>query len=340
MAKSYSKKRVKFPTKTAQMEFFNLLKKEPSLSTEAIAAIGKVGVRQISEWKNAKSTIPLPVFDTLLKISKIPRPTNIQILDQYSHIQSAAKKGGIATFKKYGRIIQNEELRKENWQRWWNNVGIHKKHKILERRIVHKPKKDSDLAELCGVLIGDGGLTKYQVKITLNCDTDNLYSIFITKLLKKLFHIDPKLYKVKNSKALNVCISRIDLVLFLTTLGIKFGNKLKQELSMPEWIRKSKKYTIACIRGMVDTDGCVIHETHTIKGKKYRYYRLNFSSASPKLINQTKLALEELGFHPKIRNKGRAVQLENIAEICDYFRRVGTHNPKHKERLGMGVGVV
>lgn len=302
-----------------------------------MASIGKVGVRQVSDWRNAKSTIPLHVFDTLLKISKIPRPSNIETLDQYSHIPSAAKKGGAATFKKYGGIIQNEELRRKNWQKWWGKIGIHKKHKILERKIIHKPNKNSDLAELCGILIGDGGLTTYQVKITLNCDTDSLYSKFVINLLRKLFLVNPKLYKVKNSKALNVCVSRINLVLFLTALGIKSGNKLKQEISIPEWIRNSKKYTMACIRGMIDTDGCVIHETHTIKGKRYRYYRLNFRSASPKLIHQTKLALEGLGFHPKIRNKGESVQLENLKEICDYFKRVGTHNPKHTKRLGMGV---
>jgi len=337
MAESYSKKRVKFLTKNDQIEFFNLLKKEHGLSTQAIASIGKVGIRQVSDWKNAKSTIPLSVFNTLLKTLKVPCPTNIQILDQYSHIIAAAKKGGAATFKKYGGVIQNEELRRTNWQKWWNKIGIHKRHKILERKIVRKPKKNADLAEFCGILIGDGGLTKYQVKITLNSITDKPYSIFVKKLIKKLFCEDPKLYPVRDTRALNICVSRIDLVSFLTTLGIKLGNKLKQEVSMPEWVRKSKKYTIACIRGMVDTDGCVIHETHTIKGKKYRYYRLNLSSSSPKLIEQTKLALEELGFHPKVRNKGKSVQLENLEEICDYFKRVGTHNPKHIKRLGMGV---
>ncbi len=337
MAESYSKKRVKFLTKSDQVEFFNLLKKEPGLSTEAIASIGKIGVRQVSDWRNAKSTIPLPVFDTLLKISKIPRPTNIQVLDQYSHIPFAAQKAYLATIKKYGRIPKNEKLRKENWEKWWNTIGTHKKHKILERKIVHKPRKSSDLAELCGILIGDGGLTKYQMKITLNGDTDRLYSIFVTKLIKKLFHVDTKLYKVRVGKAVNICVSSTDLVLFLTTLGIKCGNKLKQGLSIPGWIMKSRKYTIACIRGIVDTDGSVIHEIHTVKRKKYRYYRVNLRSASSKLIEQTKQVLEGLGFHPKVRNKGTSVQLENIEEICDYFKRVGTHNPKHIKRLRMGV---
>lgn len=38
---------------------------------------------------------------------------------------------------------------------------------------------------------------------------------------------------------------------------------------------------------MIDTDGSVVIETHNIKKKKYTYYRLNFTSASPFLIDQT-----------------------------------------------------
>ena len=115
--------------------------------------------------------------------------------------------------------------------------------------------------------------------------------------------------------------------------GILIGNKLKQNLSIPEWIIKSQKYLIPCIRGMVDTDGSVVIETHNTKGKKYIYYRLNFTSASPILIDQTYQTLKKIGFNPKIRRNGRAVQLEKIEEICDYFKRIGTSNPKHLKRL-------
>ena len=43
--------------------------------------------------------------------------------------------------------------------------------------------------------------------------------------------------------------------------------------------------------------------------------------------------LKKMGFNPKIRSKGRAVQLEKMSEICDYLKRIGTSNPKHLERL-------
>ena len=142
------------------------------------------------------------------------------------------------------------------------------------------------------------------------------------------------MHKVRGTKALNICISRTDLVNFLAKHGLKVGNKLKQNLSIPEWILRSPKYIIPCIRGMVDTDGSVVIETHLIKNKKYSYPRLNFTSASPILVGQTVHLLEKLGFHPKIRRRGRSVQLENIKEIWEYFKRIGTSNPKHMKRFG------
>ena len=169
--------------------------------------------------------------------------------------------------------------------------------------------------------------------ITLNNETDKMYSIFVIRLLKKLFKIDPKVYKIKNAKAINISISRRNLIEFLIGLGLKQGHKINQHISVPDWIMKSKKYQIACLRGMIDTDGSVVLETHTIKNKKYTYPRINFSSASPFLIQHAFFIFLRLGFSPKIRSNGRAVQLENLAEICQYFSVVGSSNPKHLDRI-------
>jgi hypothetical protein len=97
---------------------------------------------------------------------------------------------------------------------------------------------------------------------------------------------------------------------------------------------KSKKFKIACLRGLIDTDGCVVHETHKINSRTYIYPRLNFTSASPLLVEQSILILKELGFNPKIRRKNkRSVQLENLSEVCQYFNVVGSSNPKHRKRI-------
>ena len=334
MPKSYEEKRVKFLNRAEQKEFIKLVEKRIGANTKKLALISKVSTRQITDWKNAKSTLSLYAFKKFLLLSKIPSPKGIEIIERYAHIKSAGKKGFLAVFKKYGKFPKNEKRRKENWEKWWKTLGKYQKREIFKRKSIKIPKKSIELAELCGILIGDGGITKRQVKITLNCETDKIYSEFVIKLLRKLFNIKPKVYKIKNTKALNISISRSDLVDFLFRHDLKVGNKLKQNLSIPEWILKSKTYIAPCLRGMVDTDGCVVVETHLIKNKKYSYPRLNFTSASPLLVGQTVYVLEKLGFHPKIRRSGRSVQLENILEIWEYFKRIGTSNTKHLKRLG------
>src|SRR3989344_4131780 len=215
MLKSYNTKRVKFVSKTKQKEFFELVKTRSNKTNKEIALVNKVNPHQISEWKTAKNTIPLYVFKKLLKLAKIQQPKGTRVIGRYDHIQSAAKKGGIATFKKYGKIPHNEENRRVSWEKWWKTFGKYQKRKILERKPIKIHQKSTELAELCGILIGDGGISKYQVRITLNGETDKMYSKFVVKLLSKLFGVKPMVYKIKNKKAVNICISRSDLVDFL-----------------------------------------------------------------------------------------------------------------------------
>ena len=334
MSESYIGKRIKFLNRSSQKEFFGLIESQPLGNKKNIARISGVGVRQISDWKNVKGTISLSAFEKLLLTYKIPRPKSIRIIEQYSHTKSAGKKGYEVMLKKYGGIPKNEQLRRQNWEKWWKTVGKKQNLEILKRKVIRIPFNSADLAEYCGILIGDGGLTKWQVIVTLNSETDKEYLLFIVDLTKKLFNVKPKINRIRSSKAINICVSRRELVDFLNSKGILIGNKLKQNLSIPKWIMESPEYLSRCIRGMVDTDGSVVIETHNIKSVKYVYYRLNFTSASPLLIKQTFESLKKFGFTPKIRRGGRSIQLEKSSEICEYFKRIGTSNPKHLERLG------
>ncbi|MCX6720049.1 MAG: hypothetical protein NTV36_02990 [Candidatus Staskawiczbacteria bacterium] len=195
------------------------------------------------------------------------------------------------------------------------------------------PKFSKDLAEFTGIMLGDGGISANQVKITTNMIDDAQYAIFIKNLIKKLFDLKPSVCpRKKDVSALDIIISRIKLVEFCNQkLGLHIGNKLKQGLDIPAWIRKNSEFEKACVRGLIDTDGCVFDECHDIKGKKYNYKRLNFTSASPELIKSVFEILEKNGLSPKIKNS-RQVNIENKENIKKYFKIVGTSNPKHLNR--------
>ena len=327
-----SKKRVVFAV-GEQKKFIDRIQKLSGFSSEKLAEISHISTRNFREWRRENTTMSFFALEQLTKITKIAIPKDIKIIDAYSHNSEAAKKGGQAVFKKYGALPFSEKQRMTGWKKWWEATGKNNPSAILLRKEIRLPQKSIDLAEFCGILIGDGGITKYQVTITLNGVTDRAYSQFVVTLIQKLFQFNAKVYKVKSSKAINVSISSRNVVIFLVGLGIKLGHKLKQNFSIPQWIMDSKEYRIACLRGMIDTDGCVVHETHIIKEKKYTYPRLNFTSASPLLIKQAIETLLGLGFNPEIRSKERSVQLENLQEICKYFYIVGSSNPKHLERI-------
>ena len=189
------------------------------------------------------------------------------------------------------------------------------------------------MAEFTGVMLGDGGITNSQIKITTNSIDDKEYTIFIKKLIKKLFDIEPSVCpRKKEISALDIIVSRKKLVEFCNKkLGLHIGNKLKQGLDIPNWIRKNLKFEERCVRGLIDTDGSIFNEVHNIKGIKYSYMRLNFTSASPELRKSVFDILNKLNLNPKMRND-RCVQIEDKENIKKYFKIIGTSNPKHLKR--------
>ena len=49
----------------------------------------------------------------------------------------------------------------------------------------------------------------------------------------------------------------LKLINFLEDKGFKPGNKIKNKLRIPSWIKNNRKFLKACLRGLYDTDGSV-----------------------------------------------------------------------------------
>ncbi|MDD5068087.1 MAG: LAGLIDADG family homing endonuclease [Candidatus Pacebacteria bacterium] len=276
----------------------------------------------------------LSSLETLCTLCKLARPKNIEIKERYWYAKIGAPIGGKVVHEKYGPLIGNQEYRKSQWKKWWDTKGKFRMNSVLLEKRVHLPKQSPLLAEFMGIMLGDGGITKYQFRISLNGKTDKKYSLYVRNLIKKLFRIRAKKQLRKQSDGIDIVVSRKGINKYLILLGLKSGDKLKQNLDIPEWIMKNKKYQKMCLRGLIDTDGCLFYETHLIKGKKYSYPRLNFVTASPSLATSVFNILIDLNFKARLRKNGRnsAVQLENKAEIWQYFKTIGTSNPKHLNR--------
>jgi hypothetical protein len=165
-------------------------------------------------------------------------------------------------------------------------------------------KKSESLAELIGIILGDGGLYRstYRVQISFNGIDDIKYVYYVKNLLTRLFYLSPKEYWEKNKE--NADGTEKGMILYyyskkifceLISHGIISGNKMKNQISGPNWIKKNKIYKIACLRGLFDTDGSL----HLYL--KRPCLRLEFSNASLSLIKDFYEICTSLDIKPQPR---------------------------------------
>ncbi len=110
------------------------------------------------------------------------------------------------------------------------------------------------------------------------------------------------------------------------------GNKVQQQVDVPSWIKKKKSYSVACLRGLIDTDGGIIKHRYTVGGKKYCYKKLSFINSSIPLVLFVLKMLKQLGMSPRITRNGKESRLDSQADMKKYFHIIGSSNPKHLNR--------
>ncbi len=183
-------------------------------------------------------------------------------------------------------------------------------------------------AEFFGIMLGDGHLGKEQIQITLSTIVDKQYAIYVINLYKIIFGYKPKMFKKSDCNALCIYKNSVKLVNLLVKNGLKIGNKVKQQVSVPEWIVKNKRYSRLCCRGLMDTDGCIVIHKYKVNGKLYKYKKLIFTNHSIPLSDFVFNTLKSIGLNPKmvIRLEKRRVWLYNSNEVIKYLDIIGSSN--------------
>lgn len=296
----------------------------------------KVHPRTYCGWYLERGSMPLGSVREICTLTNLKLPSNITIKEPFWSVHKAARIGGVRRYQKYGSIC-DEEYRKKKWLEWWDKKGRFQLSQNQPRPI-HKPARSEMLAEFVGIMLGDGGMTPYQICITLGYKADQEYSTFLRAFLKKLFQLSPSIHE-RNKSYITHVISRKELVDYCVSLGLCIGNKVKQQVDMPSWIKKDEELIKACIRGLMDTDGCIFQECHSINARRYCYPRIFLVSYSNPLRRAIYDGLIRLGFSARLRS-GRSVTLEKRSDIIRYFSFIGTHNPKHQKRFEAFIGGV
>lgn len=319
--------RIKFLPKQ-QRRFIEQVYIISRLSTKELAKIAGVHPRSFIDWRNERLTMTLRAAELFCKKFNhvLPEEKETLINRWKKAKRDAGWMGGMAHFNIYGSPGTKEGRRKGGIIA----MAIMRKKGIIPLTKTYKLPHgySEDLAEFMGIMLGDGGMTRLQCNITLNSQADKDYISFVSDLAYRLFSEKPKMFKKKDCNAIALYYHGVLLINYLCALGLKVGNKVRQQVDAPNWIKKSSLYRTACLRGLMDTDGGVFIHRYTVNGKKYQYKKICFSNRSMPLLIFVMETLTALGFNPKLIDKveNKKVWLYNESEVDRYLSIVGSNN--------------
>ncbi|OGM77015.1 hypothetical protein A2210_02830 [Candidatus Woesebacteria bacterium RIFOXYA1_FULL_40_18] len=310
-----------------QKLFIEKVIQKSDLNINRLASIVAISPRSFRDWRREKLSISKSAALLLRERFNIEFPEKIEALqDRWAFEKSEnGKIGGLAYKSKYGNPATTEGRRKGGSKTLTilRNRGI-----IPQINMFNRPRRSVKLAEFVGIMLGDGGIGKLQISITLNSIKDLEYSAYVVQLCESLFGKKPKVRKRKNANALEIYLNGVNLIRFLKEIGLVQGNKVKNQVDVPGWIKSNVKYRARCLRGLMDTDGGVFVHKYKSNGKIYRYKKVNFTNRSIPLLKFVYNTLKELNFHPKLLDKieNRRVWLYNSQEVPQYLNVVGSSN--------------
>lgn len=211
--------------------FFQQVKKKTLFSWEELAInVCNVNPRTLRGWRSGKYTIPIAALEKLSHAANVTRPSIDMRLSAFWYVKKGNSLGGKRRQELHGDLGTPEGRRKGGLQSAERNRSLQRVN-FLPRKVT-LPKNSLELAEFIGILLGDGGVTPYQVTITLNRYDDTKYIAYVAKLCTKLFGFPPSLHYRKS--VCTIIISRVGLVKFLVNMGMVIGSKVRHQVDIPE----------------------------------------------------------------------------------------------------------
>ena len=169
-------------------------------------------------------------------------------------------------------------------------------------RKIKIPSICEDLSEDIGIQIGDGSIWyrknnkdkgSYRIGVYGDMSEDKHYLLnFVKPLKERLYRIKVYTYKNNTAGTSSLIIYSKNLVYFYKFLGLPIGPKVN--IKIPKFIFSDKKLEIACLRGLMDTDGSLAF----CKGRHRKYSNpvIHFTTKSKPLARQASEILENLEF--------------------------------------------
>ena len=176
-----------------------------------------------------------------------------------------------------------------------------------------------DLAELIGVVLGDGHIYAHDrcdgLRIVGNANNPQFAERYAS-IIQRLFNKRPSIIERSREHALNITLYQKHIA---NRLGIPTGSKLDYEFKLPQWIEDSSEYSIRFLRGLYEAEGSVSHHVGTYT------HKLIFSNKNQSITDVVLRLLSRLGFHPhyspyqvQISRREEVQNLQDLLQFRDY----------------------
>ncbi len=198
---------------------------------------------------------------------------------------------------------------------------------------MNSTKINKEIAELCGIILGDGNLHKSCNRITITGSINDkaYHKLVVLKLFNNNFNIRPILFEQKHKNAHYIQIESKGIINYFLKIGLSRGPK--NGISVPKFIKNNKHLIPHFLRGLFDTDGSI---KFSKQKKEINYYpRTRISAKYSEMGVMIEYLLRKLKFNYNIwkdkRNGSHILNYEISGKhnLEKWFKIIKPSNPVH-----------
>lgn len=310
-----------------QKYLLECLREATGLSWKKVAEKFSINKRTLNDWHKARTRAPRLFVEEFAKIGGVNLDKTISFIPEYKHTSIAGKVGAKRQRQRHVNpgTLQGRIKGGMNAIAKMKNSGF--PNKFINTKSIIEPSKSSKVAELIGIILGDGHIDKYQISITLDLTSDLEYAPYVSNLFYGLFGIEAP-YTYRNStNTINIVASSKLLIDYFKKLGLSSGNKIIKNVGIPRWIKDNKYFLRSCLRGLIDTDGCLYADKHVYKSKKYKHLCIQFDSHSSNLLKDVYESLMYFDYGVCLYQGN--IKIRRQGDVKKFYKEICFSNPKN-----------
>lgn len=177
----------------------------------------------------------------------------------------------------------------------------------LIKSVYSEYQKNGDLAELIGVVLGDGYIGKFPRSEVLRIVSSSNNHGFIKRYPRLMKNVLGKKPSVAKKNGVHCTTITIYEKWISKRLGIPAGARKEKTIRIPRWILCRRDFIIRYLRGLYEAEGCYcVH-------KPTATYKFQFTNRNQSMLKNVKKLLTHLDFHPY--TTGYQVQIARKNEV-------------------------